>query len=248
MPVEEGEAQLFTAEWAGTWTVVRGTGRFRGATGSVEVEAENPPFSPFDPQWLFTWEWETDITIPTRVPCISLVFTTDGLGVFRPANLGLGDPNIPFPFIIGDGSGEGIYDGTPIGFNFRLNGVFLGPDRHFGNSQSLSPGLFSPEGKVWFPVVSGRNPIRPGRDIHIMRTLFGEIWFKYSGFFELDADESVLGLADFRIIGGTGIFAPAEGSVLVTVTSDGLLPNEQVPTAPFAYDFVGYLEYCLRDR
>jgi hypothetical protein len=238
----------FTANWDGNWTIVEGTGQLRGAKGGFRVNAINDPFSLTDEVWTFSWSWQGNVTVPNRPDdCTVLRLTTNGEGTFDPANLGLGDPTqIPFPFIIGDGSGEGIYDGTPTG-EFSLDGVVIGPDQHFGTAQSISPGVLSPVSTIWYPGRSGENPDGSGRLIHIMRTEPGEIWFEYTHFFELDSVAGlIIGLADFRVVGGTGLFEGATGSVFVRVESNladvtGLPAN---PVAPFTYDFKGYVTLC----
>jgi hypothetical protein len=237
----------FTANWDGNWTIVEGTGQLRGAKGGFRVTAINDPFSLTDPYWNFSWSWRGNVTVPNRPEdCLVLRLTTTGEGTFDPANLGLGDPDqITFPFIIGDGSGEGIYDGTPTG-EYSLDGL-TGPDQHFGTAQSISPGVLSPVSTIWYPGMTGENPDGSGRLIHIMATDRGEIWFKYTHFFELDFDAGlIVGLADFRVVGGTGLFEEATGSVFVRVESNledvtGLPDN---PVAPFTYDFKGYVTLC----
>jgi hypothetical protein len=259
-----GKEGFFTAQWTGIWEIVEGTGRFLGAKGQFEVEATNQPFNPqADFFWNFTWSWDGLIKVPKRRffrnRCIQLKLTANGHGKFDPANLGLGDPEIFGPLIIGDGSGEGIYDGTPTGNDFRLNGFLIGNgwDQHFGNAQSISPGVPQPSGKVRFPGVSGENPDGSGRKIHIMKTLLGEIWFTNQYYFELDPEAgdkgTIMARADFRIVGGTFFFRRALGSVYVTTFSDlakdfdpGNSDQEIPPSANFRYDFGGFVEFCLR--
>lgn len=239
----------FTAEWTGRWTVVGGTGKLRGARGTVEVTAINSPFQLTDLQWNFSWAWSGRIRVVDD-PLAGGEITrlqTGGEGVFDPANLGVGNP-LTFPLVIGDGSGAGVYDGTPTGFEFRLNGELVGDgfDQHFGVSQSLISGFVSPKATIWYLIESGENPDGSGRRIHIMKTRVGEIWFRYDyGFFELDfLAGQFTGLADFRVVGGTGEFENATGSVYVKVVSDveDITGLPLMPVAPFRYDFNGYLE------
>jgi hypothetical protein len=249
IPVLDGDGNptgQFTADWNGNWTIVKGTGQYRGAKGSFRVNAVNDPFYLTDPSWNFSWTWSGNIAVPSNPDdCLVLTLETHGEGVFDPANLGLGDPDvIPFPFIVGDGSGEGIYDGTPTG-QASLDGVPIGPDQHFGVAQSISPGLLSPASTVWYPGVTGENPDGSGRLIHIMVTDLGEIWFENTYYFELDGVAGmIIGRADFRVVGGTEMFEGAGGSVYVQVESnlDGFDPDN--PVAPFGYDFQGYIELC----
>ncbi len=257
---------LFTAEWTGVWRVVTGTGRFRGARGFFNVTAINRPFDPTtDPVWHFDWSWDGEIHLANPrwfKKCFALEMTTGGHGRFDPANLGLGDPTVyPFPLVIGDGSGTGIYDGTPTGHEFMLGGQLVGNgfDQHFGTAQSLSPGIPVPSGVLRYPGVSGPNPDGSGREIHIMKTWLGEIWFDNKYYFELDpaagAAGTIRALADFRIVGGTFFFQQAEGSVFVRVFSDlanDFDPGDPAagipPSAGFRYDFVGRVEYCFGRR
>jgi len=252
----------FTANWEGKWRVVKGTGQFLGARGNFDVTAVNEPFNPqTDPVWQFSWSWTGKLKIPKRrfaPKCFTFQLETGGFGVFDPANLGLGDPNVyPFPVVIGDGSGTGVYDGTPTGNEFRLNGHLVGNgfDRHFGTAQSISPGVFIPSaGVIRYPGVSGENPDGSGRKIHVMKTWLGEIWFHNTYYFELDPAAGTAGTivanADFRVLGGTWLFKYARGSVFVRVFSDladfnpGNPATGIPPSAPFRYDFHGYLEYC----
>lgn len=236
----------FTAEWTGNWVIVGGTGQFRGAKGSFRVTAINDPFFLTDFAWNFSWSWTGNIVVPNNPDdCVVLTLATQGEGVFDPANLGVGDP-ADFPFVIGDGLGEGIYNGTPVG-EASLDGVTIGPDQHWGTAQSISPGIPSPASTIWFPGVTGENP----RDdagaqlIHIMATELGEIWFNYRYYFDLDLGAGVIvGRADFRVVGGTDMFEGAGGSVFVRVESslEGFDPEN--PVAPFVYDFKGYIELC----
>ncbi|MGI9516636.1 MAG: hypothetical protein ACR2NP_06315 [Pirellulaceae bacterium] len=261
---DQGNPVLVTAEWTGIWTVVKGTGQFRGAKGQFEVTAINEPFNPAtEPIWRFSWTWEGTIFVPKyrffKTGCLALRLTTQGEGVFDPANLGLdpnypGPPSLPQPIVIGDGSGEGIYNGTPTGNDFRINGKLIGNgfDQHFGTAQSISPGVLFPNlGLVRYPGETGVNP-RDGDDrkLHVMKTLIGQIWFEYKYYFELDPTAGkdglgqITGRADFRIVGGTWFFKHARGSVFVLVVSD-LADLGPGPSAPFHYDFTGYLEYCF---
>lgn len=236
----------FTAEWNGTWVYTGGTGRFVNAKGSNRVTAINTPFSLTDFAWNFNFNWTGNLTLPNNQNHANVVqLSTVGEGCFDPANLGIGDPNvIPFPFVIGDGSGEGIYNGTPVG-QASLDGVPIGPDQHWGTAQSIRPGLVSLDSTIWYPGVTGANP-RPdagGAPIHIMATELGEIWFNYGYWFELD-NVVIIGRGDFRVVGGTGMFADATGTVYVRVESELSevtgLPN--MPVAPFNYDFKGFVE------
>ncbi len=240
----------FTADWNGTWVYVGGTGRFRNVKGRVRVNAVNEPFSLTDFAWNFSFSWTGNLTLPNRPDRANVVeLSTQGQGSFDPANLGVGDPAmIPFPFIIGDGSGKGIYDGTPTGT--ATIGGMMSEDQHWGTAQSIRPGILSQDLTVWYPGVTGANP-RPdavGEPIHIMATDFGEIYFNYRYYFELDDDAGVIiGRAAFRVVGGTEMFEGATGTVYVRVESDladvsGLPPDMPPVVAPFSYDFKGFVE------
>ena len=155
---------LFTAEWNGTWVYVGGTGRFRNAKGSNRVTAINDPFSLTDFAWNFDFTWTGNLTLPNNRDHANIVeLSTVGEGCFAPANIGrqlpLPLPQLPFPLVIGDGSGEGIYDGTPEG-EASLDGIPIGPDQHWGTAQSIRPGNFSLAGTIWYPGISGANPRR----------------------------------------------------------------------------------------
>ncbi len=175
-------------------------------------------------------------------------------------------------FVIGDGSGQGIYGGTPIGtYTLTCNEddddhghghgghghgddeVLTGPDQHFGTAQSIiGPGTLSPAGTFWFPGVTGLNPDGVSGPIHrmVLTDLEEEIWFNYFYYFELDPAFGITGRADFRVVGGTGRFEGATGSVFVLVIST----NDQIdipddgsdPSAEFTYDFQGFIQ--LRDH
>jgi hypothetical protein len=254
---------MYTAVWTGTWVIVRGTGRYEGAKGSFRVNAVNDPYLPTDFNRNFSWSWFGNIATPPGQKRDNVcVLHTEGDGVFDPANLGLGDPNmVPFPFVIGDGSGTAVYNGTPTG-TFTLvcdddsgngeGGMMLsGPDQHFGSSQSIiGPGTISPAGTFWYPVVSGLNPDGVSGPIHrmVLTDLGEEIWFHYSSaFFELNPntpDDFLTGRADFRVVGGTGRFEGAGGSVYVVVVTrlDQISGPPDMPAAEFHYDFNGYIK------
>jgi hypothetical protein len=237
----------FTANWNGNWVYVKGTGRFRNVKGSVRVNAVNEPFSLTDFAWNFSFSWTGNLALPNRPDNANVVeLSTQGLGSFDPANLGVGDPAmIPFPFIIGDGSGAGIYDGTPTGT--ATIGGMMSPDQHWGTAQSTRPGILSQDLTVWYPGVTGANPRADagGALIHIMATDFGEIHFNYRYYFELDDVAGVIiGRAAFHVVGGTGMFDGAGGSVYVRVESSlaDVTGLPEMPVAPFAYDFQGFVE------
>jgi hypothetical protein len=240
----------FTALWEGEWEIVRGTGRMRNAKGTLDVVAVNNPFTFEDPHWSFGWSWSGIMKIKSNATKHYIRLHADGSGVFDPANLGVGDPaSLPFPIIIGDGSGAGVYDGTPTGSNFRMDGKLVGTgfDQHFGTAQSITTGI--PFGNsVLYPGVSGDNPDGSGRPIHIMRTDAGELWFEYTYFFELDPffgdNGAIIGRADFRVVGGTGQYKRASGSVYVRVESDlgGVTGLPDNPVAPFDYEFDGFIQ------
>ncbi len=170
-----------------------------------------------------------------------LHFQTGGYGVFSPANLGVGDP-ATHPTVVGDGSGISVYNGTPTGNEFRLNGQLVGDgwDQHFGAAQSFTPGIVGGPTIIFYPYKTTNNPIRPGRKIHIMKSRAGEIWFQYEGFFTLDlADGTLISRSDFRIVGGTRMFANATGDVFVVTRTD--LADITADGAPFRYDFDGFI-------
>lgn len=177
-----------------------------------------------------------------------LHFQTGGYGVFAPANLGVGDPASD-PTIIGDGSGLAVYDGTPTGNEFRLDGQLVGDgwDQHFGAAQGFTSGI--PSGDVLlYAVRTAANPIRPGRRIHIMKTRIGEVWFQYTGYFTLDPFDgpsgTLIGRGGFQIVGGTRKFAGASGWVYVETLTHlaDVFPNSSGDlSAPFRYDFEGWI-------
>ena len=232
----------FTATWNMRFRVVSGTGRFRGIQARGNMVATNAPFSLEEPVWNFDWEWTMEYE-PGRLR-FQIPFATKGNGVFEPANLGLGDPNqFGFPLIIGDGSGTAVYNGTPTGV-FSLFGIPLGRDQHFGVAQSVFFGYPSIRNTIWYPGVDGPNPDGSGREIHIMQTWLGELWFKKTYFFELnDVEGTLIGRCDFRVVGGTYLFQNATGTVYCQVETDLAdvqgLPND--PVAPFTYDFKGFI-------
>lgn len=261
-PVLDGDGNptgQFTADWNGNWIYVEGTGRFRNVRGGVRVNAVNEPFSLTDFAWKFSFSWTGNLTLPNRPDdAIVVEVSSEGTGVFDPANLGIGDPAmIPPPFVIGDGSGEGVYNGTPTG-TATIGGI-ESDDQHWGLSQSIRPGVLTQltpqEINVWYPIVSGPNP-RPdagGEPIHIMATDFGEIHFRYKGYFELDGelDEMsnlvggvIIGRASFQVVGGTDMFDGATGTVYVRVDSNlaDVTGFPDMPVAPFVYDFQGFVE------
>ena len=246
MPLDE--LGNFTAVWMGKWEIVRGTGRMHRAKGTLDVTAINDPFNIADPKWTFSWSWDGIVKVKRRATRHYLRLTTGGFGVFDPANIGVGDPNeLPFPIIIGDGSGLGVYDGTPTGNEFRLNHwlVFGGFDQHFGTAQSFTPGIPA-YGKVFYPGAVGPNPDGSGREIHIMATRVGEIWYRHKYYFELDPVAGVIvGRCNFEIIGGTWLFRKASGTVTCTVKTDladVFVDDEGDVNAPFRYDFEGFID------
>ena len=181
---------------------------------------------------------------PAGVP---LSFETGGEGVLVPANLGVGPGT--FPFVVGDGSGYAEYNGTPTGKEFHLNGKRVGDgwDQHFGAAQSSNnePGDEIIPGVLYsYPIENAPNPIDPDRNIHIMKTRRGEVWFTYGGAFELDlAGGTLTYSSNFKIVGGTKLFAGSSGTVLVS-TETSLVDDEVNPfadpvVAPFRYDFAG---------
>lgn len=173
---------------------------------------------------------------------VERTFETGGHGVFFPANLGVGDPAV-FPQIIGDGSGLSVYNGTPTGNEFRLDGNLVGDgwDQHFGAAQSITPGLPTDPGIVLYPYVTAKNPKQRGRRIHIMNTRVGAVWFQYDGFFTLDTNAGTLiSRSTFRIVGGTRRFSRASGEVLV-ITTTNLADITPEGAVPFRYDFDGII-------
>jgi hypothetical protein len=236
----------FTATWIGVWEIVRGTGRMRNAKGNLNVTAVNEPFNIADPNWAFTWSWEGDLKIKKNGAKHYTKLQTGGYGVFDPANLGVGDPS-EYPLVIGDGSGLGVYDGTPTGMEFKLDDELVGDgwDQHFGTAQSLSLGIPA-FGNVYYPGVDGPNPDGSGRHIHIMDTRVGEIWYRKLYYFELDpVAEVIYARCNFEVIGGTGMFDGATGTVYCQVEAplaDVFIDGDGDVNAPFRYDFHGYLE------
>jgi hypothetical protein len=244
IPIDNGN---FTAVWLGVMEIVRGTGKMRGAKGKLDVVAENKPFKLTDPFWEFEWIWSGEIKTKKNALKKYMVLETGGFGVFDPANLGVGDPDVlPFPIIIGDGSGVAVYDGTPTGFEFKLDGILVGDgyDRHFGSALSLTPGI--PVGSVvQYPGIEEENPDGPGRKIHIMDTRIGELWLQKVYYFELDPEAgSIIARVDFRVVGGTAAFEGASGSIYCRVfidLADVSEDEEGDVNAPFRYDFDGYI-------
>lgn len=246
-------AETFTATWLGDFQIVSGTGRFRDATGSFDVIATNKPFLLTDAAWEFDWTWEGRARLKRSALQSYSILTTEGLGTFNPANLGVGTPE-QFPLVIGDGSGLAIYNGTPIGSNHRLDGILVnsGNDQHFGTAQSVSLGVPTTSGLVQYPGTDGNE----GQDIHRMVTDIGELWLQKDYYFELDPVRGTLvAPVDFRVIGGTGLYQGAKGSIFCFVTID--FPNIEFPDpdetdgnvlAPFHYDFDGYVELTLANR
>ncbi len=222
----------------------------RNAKGNLHVVAINDTFNIADPKWTFSWSWSGTMKMKENATKHYVRMQTGGWGVFDPANIGVGDPNVlPFPIIIGDGSGLGVYDGTPVGYEFQLDGELVGDgfDQHFGTAQSLTAGIPA-FGKVFYPGESGPNPDGSGRFIHIMATREGEIWYTNNYYFELDPAAGTRGViyarCDFRVIGGTGMFDKAAGTVYCQVESqveDVFVDDEGDVNAPFRYDFHGFI-------
>ncbi len=240
-------AETFTATWLGDFQIVSGTGRFRGATGSFDVVATNKPFLLTDAAWEFDWTWAGRVRLRRNALQNYSILTTEGLGTFDPANLGVGTPDL-FPLVIGDGSGLAIYDGTPVGSNHRLDGILVnsGNDQHFGTAQSVSLGVPTTSGLFQYPGTDGNA----GQDIHRMVTDIGELWLQKDYYFELDLTQGTLvAPVDFRVIGGTGLYRGAKGSIfcLVTIEVPNIEFGEPV-VAPFHYDFDGYVELTLVNR
>jgi hypothetical protein len=174
--------------------------------------------------------------------------TTEGDGLFFPANLGVGDPSLPT--IVGDGSGYAAYQGA-TGNEFRLDGELVGDgwDEHFGAAQTITSGIVPPRDPsvVLYPYATANNPIRPGRRIHIMKTRAGEIWLQYTGFFTLTpAAGTLVSRSVFVIVGGTREFARAVGSVRVITTSN--LAEATEAGVPFHYDFDGTIYLRKRSK
>jgi len=171
----------------------------------------------------------------------------EGDGVFDPANIGT--PDGGEYAVIGDGSGLAAYaaaGGSKHDKDRRilsnLDGVPLAFDEHVGAVQSYTMGTFGPGGTVEYPAEVGENPQRPGEFVHVTRTPHGEIRFTYPGKFVL-GPAGVTGLADFKVVGGTGLFDGATGEVAVVVTSPGPSPDG---TAAFHYEFDGVVELAGR--
>ncbi len=243
--------EMFTATWLGDFDIVTGTGKFKGATGSFDVVATNKPFLLTAPAWEFDWTWEGRMRVRHNALQSYSILTTEGLGTFDPANLGVGTPG-QFPQVIGDGSGLAIYDGTPIGSNHRLDGILVnsGNDQHFGTAQSVSLGVLtgsSASPLIQYPGTDGNA----GEDIHRMVTDIGELWLQKDYYFELDPTQGTLvAPVDFRVIGGTGLYRGAKGSIFCFVTIDfpAVDPFAETVVAPFHYDFDGYVEMTLVNR
>jgi hypothetical protein len=243
--------ETFTATWLGDFDIVTGTGRFKGATGSFDVVATNQPFLLTDPAWKFDWTWTGRMRRTRNALQAYSILTTEGFGTFDPANLGVGTP-AQFPLVIGDGSGLAIYDGTPTGSNHRLDGILVnsGNDQHFGTAQSVSLGVLAglpTSPLIQYPGTDGNA----GQDIHRMVTDIGELWLQKDYYFELDPTQGTLvAPVDFRVIGGTGLYRGAKGSIFCFVTIDfpAVNPFAETVVAPFHYDFDGYVELTLVNR
>ncbi len=225
-----------------------GTGRFKGASGSFDVVATNKPFQLTDAAWEFDWTWEGRARLKRNALQNYSVLTTEGLGTFDPANLGVGMPE-QFPLVIGNGSGLAVYDGTPVGSNHRLDGILVnsGNDQHFGTAQSLSLGILTSGPLIQYPGTDGNE----GNDIHRMVTDIGELWLQKDYYFELDPVQGTLvAPVDFRVIGGTGLYRGAQGSIFCFVTIDfpAVNPADDPVVAPFHYDFDGYVELTPLNR
>jgi hypothetical protein len=257
-PLGPPEDQLFTATWVGDFEIAHGTGRYKNASGSFEVIAVNKPFQLTDPAWEFDWTWEGRAKLDRKALRKYTVLTTEGLGTFEPANLGIGDPDPSnIPFVIGDGSGLAIYDGTPTGDNHRLDGILVasGNDQHFGTAQSLTPGLLTSEGIFRYPGTEGDAGTGVvGTDIHRMVTDIGELWLKKTYAWELDLRDPsqpiFVAPVDFRVVGGTGLYRNATGSIFCLVTADfpAVNPFADPVVVPFHYDFDGYVELTPINR
>ena len=170
-------------------------------------------------------------------------FHVSGNGVFNPANIGTpkgGNAGV----VLGDGSGYAPY--TASGDDFILGQVDLGAlglglNTHVGAAQSHTQGTLA-AGLVTWPAEVAQNPMPPktgDKRVHVTHTLFGDIHFKYTGRFVLNlATGQLVGLADFVVSGGTGLFEEASGDVSVVVTATGPNPSGGVN---FHYEFDGFI-------
>src|SRR5262245_33449023 len=169
-----------------------------------------------------------------------LNFHMSGDGVFNPANIGTprgGNAGL----VLGDGSGLSAY--LACGEDFVLGDVDLGAlgvgfNKHLGANQSRTAGTLH-NGVITWPLRVAPNPCVDGAEIHVTRTLLGEIHFQYPGRYTLDpATGAITGDGNFVVVGGTGLFEKASGLVLVHVKATGQNPSGGVN---FHYEFDGFI-------
>jgi hypothetical protein len=164
-----------------------------------------------------------------------------GDGVFNPANIGTpngGNAGL----VLGDGSGLSAY--VASGNDFVLGGVDLGAlgegfNLHLGANQSRTTGTLH-NGVITWPLRVAPNPFITGSpDIHVMTTLFGDVYFQYPGSYTLDLSTGIItGDGNFVVRGGTGLFEKASGLVIVHVDATGPNPSGGVN---FRYEFDGFI-------
>jgi hypothetical protein len=170
-----------------------------------------------------------------------LAFHVSGDGVFYPANIGTpkgGNAGV----VLGDGSGLSAY--IACGEDFVLGDVDLGAlglglNEHLGANQSRTAGTLH-NGVITWPLRVAPNPFIPDSpDIHVMTTLFGDVYFQYPGSYTLDPSTgAITGDGNFVVRGGTGHFAKASGLVRVHVVATGLNSSGGVN---FHYEFDGFI-------
>jgi hypothetical protein len=148
----------------------------------------------------------------------------------------------PAGVVLGDGSGLSAY--LAEGDEFVLGDVDLGAlgfdfNEHLGANQSRTTGTLH-NGVITWPAHVAPNPYVDGSpEIHVMRTLLGDVHFIYPGHYTLNpATGALTGDANFVVVGGTGLFEKASGLVLVHVNATGPNPSGGVY---FHYEFDGFI-------
>lgn len=161
--------------------------------------------------------------------------TWPNIGTLKGGNAGV---------VLGDGSGVTAYRAS--GDDFTLGGVPLGFNQHWGANISRTTGILG-ESTITWPAHSVLNPdpLAPAppangpQQVHVTRTDVGDLYFTYTGHYELDlASGPLYGYANFVIVGGTGLFEGATGRVDVVVVSADPNPTDG---ADFQYEFDGFV-------